>query len=910
VSGAGLIGRRFFAPEVIQTSALDCGPAVLKCLLGGFGVPVNYGRLREACRTDVDGTSVDDLEKIAGQLRLDARQILVPLDHLTIDDAKALPAIVVVKQEEGLPHFVVAWRRLGRRIQIMDPGSGRRWPTAERFVEEVYVHEAEFAAADWRRWAASDAFLRVLRRRMRLAGAPAVCAEAWIASALEDPGWRSLAALDAATRFVSALSSEGGLDRRSAVALLGSLFERARNSGDDAAPSVPETYWTARPVDPATNVDGRLLVRGAVLVQVRAASRPAAGDSEAKRGDARSATPDLARTILGEPERGPVRQLFRVLEADGLLTPAFLAVSLGVAALGTVLDAFLFRGLLDVGPYLKLPEQRLGLLIALISFLAVLAVLEVTTTSSLLRMGRRLEAHLRLRLLRKIPRMGDRFLKSRLTSDMAERSHSLVELRDAPMLGGQLIGSFFQLALTTFGVIWLAPSCAPQALLLALLATLLPFSTQPLLQERDLLLRNKYAALGRFHLDGLLGVLALRAHGAERTFRRGHGRTLLGWARASLGLHRLSVGLDGVQSLATYGVAIWLVSSQVARVEDLGGVLLLVYWVLQLPGLGEDVAELAQEVPSVRNVTARLLEPLGAPEEVPAEQAPASADGRPARMEAGERTQGVSIRLEGASVHLAGRAVLTDVDLAIEPGEHVAIVGPSGAGKTSLVSVLLGWHPVASGRVLVDERALDAGGVVELRRRTAWLDPTVQLWNRSLLDNLTYGSTLEEARGNLGAVLDSAELRSVLARLPEGFRTALGEEGGLISGGEGQRVRLARAMLRGDARLVILDEPFRGLDRATRAELLTRARAWWSGATLLCATHDVHEVRGFDRVVVLAEGRIQEVGPPEELERDPRSRFRQMLDADEAVRTRLWRGPCWRRVRLEGGALVEGGSPW
>src|ERR1700747_663812 len=84
--------RQFFAPEVVQTSAMDCGPAALKCLLEGFGIPVSYGRLREACQTDVDGTSIDTMEEAAVQLGLDAEQIMAPADFVLLPEASLLPA--------------------------------------------------------------------------------------------------------------------------------------------------------------------------------------------------------------------------------------------------------------------------------------------------------------------------------------------------------------------------------------------------------------------------------------------------------------------------------------------------------------------------------------------------------------------------------------------------------------------------------------------------------------------------------------------------------------------------------------------------------------------------------------------------------------------------------------------------
>ena len=144
--------RRWLAPEVIQTSAMDCGPAALKCLLEGFGVPVSYGRLREACQTSVDGTSIDTLEALARTVGLDAEQVMVPLDHLLLPEAEALPAIVVVRLPSGLMHFVVVWRVHGPWVQVMDPGRGRRWVRKATFLREVYVHTLKLSAGSFKVW--------------------------------------------------------------------------------------------------------------------------------------------------------------------------------------------------------------------------------------------------------------------------------------------------------------------------------------------------------------------------------------------------------------------------------------------------------------------------------------------------------------------------------------------------------------------------------------------------------------------------------------------------------------------------------------------------------------------------------------------------------------------------------------
>ena len=233
----------------------------------------------------------------------------------------------------------------------------------------------------------------------------------------------------------------------------------------------------------------------------------------------------------------------------------------------------------------------------------------------------------------------------------------------------------------------------------------------------------------------------------------------------------------------------------------------------------------------------------------------------------------------------------------------MAVVGPSGAGKSSLLGLLLGWHRPAAGILLVDAKPLRGDRLEWLRKQTAWVDPAVQLWNGTFLDNLRYGKPAGIALP-LAVVLDQAELRPLLDTLPEGYQTVLGEGGGLVSGGEGQRVRLGRALLQPDTRLVLLDEPFRGLDRAQRSRLLERSREVWRGATLLCVTHDLSETRAFDRVLVLEAGRIVEDGSPQELESRPGSRYRLMLESEEAART-LWADVGWRRMHLQDGRLHD-----
>jgi ATP-binding cassette subfamily B protein len=306
-------------------------------------------------------------------------------------------------------------------------------------------------------------------------------------------------------------------------------------------------------------------------------------------------------------------------------------------------------------------------------------------------------------------------------------------VRLLPVLGGQCVQLLCEVALLTLGIIWLAPSSAPVAVLAAVCTVGLQLAVQPFLTEHDLRVRTHAGALGRFYLDALLGLVAVRTHGAERAIQREHESLLVEWTRAGLGLQRDVVVVEGVQGLLGFGLAAWLLYTYVARGGTAGGVLLLAYWALSLPILSQEVALLVRQYPRQRNVTLRLLEPLGALEET---VAPFAYSGpSPQTIH-----KGVAITLEHVSVRAAGHTILADLDLSIPAGSHVAIVGPSGAGKSSLVGLLLGWHRAAIGQVCVDGIPLDGQRLAQLRQETAWVDPTVQLWNRSLLENMRYGA--------------------------------------------------------------------------------------------------------------------------------------------------------------------------
>ena len=881
---ASRMKRRWLVPEVVQTSAMDCGPASLQALLEGHGISVSYGRLREACQTDVDGTSIDTLEDTAVLLGLEVEQSMLPVDHLLLRRGGALPALVIVRLPNGLTHFTVVWRRHGSLVQIMDPAAGRRWVTASRLLEHVHVHTAMLERDVVAEWLVSDELTGALRERLRLLGV-AHATRALVDRLASGADWRGVAVLDASVRMVQSIVDGGGL-RRGAEAEAAVLSIHAEASGRPEI--IPDRFWTVLPSGLRDGAES-VALRGAVMLVVRGVR-----DREIDR----RLSPELA-LALAERKPRPGRELFTMLREDGALGPAVLGLGLSAAAIVAIVQALLLRALLEIGRDLARVEQRLAAVAALLFFVALGIALELPVASGVLGLGRRLEARFRLAFLAKLPRLEDRYFASRPTSDMAERSHAIHALRDLPVMASQLVRCALEIIVTTCAIALLDTRSTGFALAIAAAAVAPPLAAQPLVVEREMRARTHLGAIARFYLDAMLAAVPIRAHGAERSVRREHEALVAEWTRAARGVVSATVGAEALQAAVMFGLTIALVSSYLARTFEPATVLLLLYWALSLPALGQELALLVRQYPARRNMTLRLVEPLGA-RELPARdvQLPRDAEIAVAR-------RGVEISFEDVGLVASGHTILEGISVAVQPGERVAVVGASGAGKSSLAGALLGWHRASFGRIVVDGAPIEER-IEQLRAETAWIEPEVHLFNTSLVNNLRYGAAASAPRA---AVLETAELHGVVANLPDGLQTSLGEGGALVSGGEGQRVRLGRGLGRKDARLVIMDEPFRGLDRGARRRLLAKARRWFEGATMICITHDVGDTQGFERVLVLDRGRLVEDGAPGELASRKGSLYEALLDAERSVHEKLWSGSVFESLRLDGGRLEKVGRP-
>jgi len=230
-----------------------------------------------------------------------------------------------------------------------------------------------------------------------------------------------------------------------------------------------------------------------------------------------------------------------------------------------------------------------------------------------------------------------------------------------------------------------------------------------------------------------------------------------------------------------------------------------------------------------------------------------------ARVRGELRFERVSLRYDASD-----RNALSEVSLTIAPGEAVALVGPSGGGKTSLVNLVPRFYEASSGRILLDGHDIDELTLANLRSQIALVSQDVILFNDSVAANIAYGAMANASRGEIEKAAVAAHALEFIRALPEGFDTVVGENGVRLSGGQRQRLAIARAILK-NAPILILDEATSALDSESERHVQAAMETLMRGRTTIVIAHRLSTIERVNRIAVLDAGRVVEQGTHGEL---------------------------------------------
>ncbi len=546
---------------------------------------------------------------------------------------------------------------------------------------------------------------------------------------------------------------------------------------------------------------------------------------------------------------------------------AVAAGALLVAAVATLVVPLAFRQMIDIGfaagaAASERTDVNLWFL-ALFGVAVVLAFGAALRFYSVSWLGERVTADLRRAVYRQVLRQDARFFETLKTGEVLSRLSTDTTLIQT--LVGTSISLGLRNALLFAGALAMLIVTSPQ--LASIIVGLLLLVVLPILvfgrRVRRLSRASQDALADTSALAGetLNAVQIVQAYAREPLEARRFGdATEAAFASAVRRVRARSL-LTALAIVLVFGAIVfvlWLGAHAVLEGRLTAGLLTqFILYAALVAGATGAIAEVLGDVQRAAGATERLLELL---EAEPAIRAPA----HPARLV--PSGTGARVDLEAVVFSYPSRPderALDQVTLAIAAGETVALVGPSGAGKTTLFQLLLRFHDPASGAIRIDGIDLRRLDPADLREAIGLVSQDSVVFSADAMENIRYGR-LDASDDEVVAAARAAHAHEFIEKLPDGYRTFLGERGVRLSGGQRQRIAIARALLKNPP-LLLLDEATSALDAESERAVQAALERAMLGRTTLVIAHRLATVVGADRIVVLERGRVVDMGTHAEL---------------------------------------------